>query len=145
MRVELSHIGLCVADLERARRFYCQGLGFTEESTLSVQGEPAASLLQLPDVDLQAVFLQRDGVRLELLYYRRPEAVPSVVPRPMNVAGLTHLSFRVADVDATVAALVSLGGTVIPSSRVELPDVGVVAVFVLDPDGTRIELVRGLA
>lgn len=142
MHMKLSHIGLCVGDLDRARRFYCEGLGFVEVSSLSVQGEPAATLLQLSDVDLEAVYLERDGVRLELLHYRRPGTATVPVPRAMNAPGLTHLSFRVADVGATVATLLGYGGTLIADSQVELPNVGIVAAFMLDPDGTRIELVR---
>jgi catechol 2,3-dioxygenase-like lactoylglutathione lyase family enzyme len=33
-----SHLGLCVADLERSLRFYRDGLGFRERSSLDVGG-----------------------------------------------------------------------------------------------------------
>ena len=58
-------------------------------------------------------------------------------PRPMNALGLTHLSLRVGDLDATLAALEGLGAKVLRATRTPQ------AVFVSDPDGTRIELVAG--
>lgn len=143
MKLKLTHVGLCVTDLARSRRFYVEGLGFIETSSLQVKDEPAASLLQIPGVDLEALYLERDGVRIELLYYRKPGAVVADVPRPMNAPGLTHFSFQVADVEGAVEKLVTLGGTALSETRIEIPGMGVVAMFVLDPDGTRIELVRG--
>ncbi|GIW43350.1 MAG: glyoxalase [Candidatus Binatia bacterium] len=141
--MRLTHIGLCVSELARARRFYIEGLGFQEVSSLEVKGEPAATLLQIPDVDLEAVYLERDGFRVELLHYRVPGSMDASGPRQMNLRGLTHLSFQVDDVAATADRLVALGGRPLPETRVEMFPFGVVAMFVLDPDGTRIELVRG--
>ncbi len=137
-----SHLGLCVADLARAERFYVEGLGFTREATLRVGGEPSSRLLELDPVDLDAVYLVRDGLRLELLHFLEPGVEPSADARPMNRAGLTHLSLRVDDLDACVEQLEALGGRMLQSSRIGVPERGAGAVFVLDPDGTRLELVQ---
>ena len=136
-----SHLGLCVADLARARRFWCEGLGFREVGTLRVAGEPSARLLELPGVELDAVYLERDGVRLELLHYPTPGTTGTTEPRPMNALGLTHLSFRVEDVGATTAALVALGAHERVGTRVGNPELAAGAVFLTCPDGARIELV----
>lgn len=140
--LRLTHIGLCVADLERSLTFYCEGLGFQRISDLALEGEPAATLLELPDVALQAVYLERDGFRLELLHYPRPGALGDRVPRPMNQLGLTHLSFQVDRLDEVLNRLCKLGGKVIEKSRIDIPAMGAAAVFLTDPDGTRIELVQ---
>ena len=137
----LSHLGLCVADLGRARRFWCEGLGFREIGALRVTGEPSASLLELPDVELDAVYLERDGVRLELLHYPVPGHTGSPEPPAMNALGLTHLSFRVENVAETAAALVSHGARERPGTRVGNPEFAAGAVFLTCPDGARIELV----
>src|SRR5262249_39072181 len=100
----LTHIGICVTDLERSLRFYRDLLGFRHERELHVEGEPADTLLRLSGAALRAVSLVRDGVRIELLAFASPPGPPPS-PRAMNAPGLTHLSFRVADVEATVAAL----------------------------------------
>lgn len=134
-----SHLGLCVAELERARRFYVEALGFSEESALQVKGEPSDTLLGLQETDLQAVYLVRDGLRLELLHYVSPGHREAPRPRPMNQLGLTHLSLRVSDLDAALRRIEANGGELLGASRIGVGAVG--AAFVLDPDGTRIELV----
>jgi glyoxylase I family protein len=138
----LSHLGICVADLERSLRFYCEGLGFREVSALDLSGEPSATLLGLPGVSLQARYLERDGARIELLHYPAPGALGDGRPRPMNARGLTHLSFRVEGLDAVLARLVELGGAALAGTRIGNARVGMHAAFVQDPDGTRIELVE---
>ena len=34
----LSHIGICVSDLARSQRFYCEALGFEVLSSLEISG-----------------------------------------------------------------------------------------------------------
>jgi catechol 2,3-dioxygenase-like lactoylglutathione lyase family enzyme len=138
----LSHLGICVADLERSLRFYREGLGFREVSSLDLGGEPSATLLELPGVSLRARYLERDGARIELLHYPAPGAQGDGRPRAMNARGLTHLSFRVEGLDAVVIRLAELGGVALAGTRIANPRAGVQAMFVLDPDGTRIELVE---
>jgi glyoxylase I family protein len=139
----LSHIGLCVADLARSLRFYCEGLGFRELARLDIGGEPTATLLGIPGVELEARYLERDGTRLELLHYPVPGATGGDAARPMNACGFTHLSFRVADLDAATELLLGLGGRPLAATRVGNPRLGMGAVFLTDPDGARIELVEG--
>jgi catechol 2,3-dioxygenase-like lactoylglutathione lyase family enzyme len=60
----------------------------------------------------------------------------------MNARGLTHLSFRVEALDDVLAGLAALGATTLAGSRIDGERGAVKAVFVCDPDGTRIELVE---
>lgn len=140
--LRMTHIGICVDDLERALRFYRDGLGFRPRSELRIGGPPTTTLLRLKDVDLEAVYLERDGTRIELLHYLVPGAVGDGAPRPMNGRGLTHLSLRVDDLHATLAALRAVGAQVLDDSLIEFPDFGAAAVLLTDPDGTLIELVQ---
>jgi glyoxylase I family protein len=137
----LTHIGICVSDIERSIRFYRDALGFACVSELEVAGEPASSLLRLQDVQLRAVYLERDGVRIELLYYTAPSRKPAARPHEMNDLGFTHLSFRVDDVEATISGLRDAGAAVLEDTVVNVPGMGTVAAFVTDPDGVLIELV----
>jgi glyoxylase I family protein len=138
----LTHVGICIRDLERSLRFYRDGLGFTQLSDLRIAGEPTSTLLQLPEVDLHACYLERDGTRIELLYYAVPGAVGPSEPRAMNQLGITHLSFRVADLPAVLERLRAAGARILHRSRIDLPAFEAAAVFVTDPDGTLIELVQ---
>jgi catechol 2,3-dioxygenase-like lactoylglutathione lyase family enzyme len=140
--LRLTHVGICVSDLERSLRFYRDGLGFRLRSRFDIAGEPTATLLRLADVDLQAVYLERDGTRIELLYYRAPGHVVGETPRPLNQLGLTHLSLRVDDLDATLTDLVAAGARRVDASRIDIPAFEAAAIFVTDPDGTLIELVQ---
>lgn len=139
----VSHLGLCVSDLPRALAFWRDGLGFRERRRLDVSGDAAEGLLGLHDLDLRTVRLERDGVTLELLHYAAPGHRGAGEPRPMNALGFTHLSLRVDDLDATLAALEAAGGRVLRATRVRDERSGRGAVFVTDPDGARVELVEG--
>ncbi len=139
----LSHHGLCVSDLERAIAFYRDGLGFAEVSRLHFEDAGTQRLLGLPGAQLDAVYLRRDGTTLELLHFPRPGTQLVAGPRPINQVGLTHLSFVVSDLDALLAKLRALGATVLEATRLDSKGKGSNAIFVTDPDGTRIELVEG--
>ena len=139
----VMHVGICVADLDRAIRFYRDGLGFEEAGGLTVEGEPTATMLDLPsDMHLDAVYLDRDGFRIELLSYPRPGTVGEARARPMNQLGLTHFAFRVDDLDAAIDRVTSLGGALVEGSRVRNDEYGSDLCYVTDPDGVRLELVQ---
>ena len=145
MTVSFSHVGVCVSDLEQSVRFYVDGLGFEAAESWTIGSEYGA-LMELPDVELTSQFLRRDGSSIELLHYRSPGVIGTAERRPVNQLGLTHLCFRVDDVDAVAARLSDLGGTVYPHTRTTFPDGDGNAqldfVYCTDPDGTRIELMR---
>lgn len=133
-----SHIGLCVTDLERSRRFYVDGLGFTDFARFEID-RPLAEM-DGEECDLTSCFVQKDGLRVELLHFRKPQPFGEPSTRRHQL-GLTHLSFVVDDVDASAAELVEYGGTIIEGTRSgqDDPD-SVQIIFLEDPDGTRIEL-----
>jgi catechol 2,3-dioxygenase-like lactoylglutathione lyase family enzyme len=138
----LMHFGVCVRDLERSIRFYRDALGFTEAGRLEIEGEPTATMLGLPELELHAMYLDRDGFRIELLHFPTPGTVGPAEARPMNQPGLTHMALRVDDLDETIRAVEAHGGRVIESSRVHNPSFEANLVYVTDPDGTRLELVQ---
>jgi len=131
----VNHVGLCVADVERSRRFYEGALGFSHQRDLTVPDEPASRLLQVPaPVGMTAVYLERAGFVLELLHFDREGNAPQR-ERPFTEPGLTHLSFSVDDVAATCALVTQHGGEVLTDT-----DMGGMAILVRDPDGQVLEL-----
>jgi catechol 2,3-dioxygenase-like lactoylglutathione lyase family enzyme len=135
-----SHLGICVARLERSLRFYCDGLGFEKAETYAVGNEYRAGLEAEGEVDLVSQFVRKDALALELLAWRSPGAAGRPSTR-RNELGFTHLSFVVADVDAAARHLVSCGGTLLSATRTGRGDPKAVQiVFVADPDGVRVEL-----
>ena len=137
----LAHVGICVSELERSLRFYRDLLGFSLEHELEVGGEPTDTLLRLRGTKLRALYLSRDGVRIELLHFASPPAPPAR-ERTMHERGLTHLSFRVADLDATLEALRAAGDRILEETIIRFPEFGAAAAFIRDPDGQLIELVQ---
>jgi catechol 2,3-dioxygenase-like lactoylglutathione lyase family enzyme len=140
--LRLSHIGICVSDCERSLRFYRDVLGFQHLSELQVAGEPSNTLLQLDDVQLRAVYLERDGTRIELLHFASPGWCGEARPRAMNQLGLTHLSLRVDNLASTLATLKEAGVGILLQTHIDIPAFAAAAVFITDPDGTLIELVQ---
>lgn len=138
----VSHIGICVSDWRRSLAFYRDCLGFEHEHELEISGEAASTLLRLDDVEFRAIYLTRDGVRIELLHFEEPGHRAGDVPRPLNQLGLTHLSLRVDDLDAFLSELAAADVAIVDATRVESPDSGTRAIFITDPDGTLIELVQ---
>lgn len=138
-----SHLGICVSDLERSLRFYCEALGFHAAES-HVVGDEFGRLMELDGVSLRSQFVRRDAVAIELLQYTTPEVIGEPVRRPMNQLGLTHLSVRVDDVDAVAATVERLGGTVVTGTRTTFDLSGTTLDFLYctDPDGVRIELMR---
>lgn len=132
----VNHIGLCVHDVDRSRRFYEELFGFEYEREIAPPDDPTGKLLQLEaPVGLRAVYLRKDGLLLELLAYtRRPPRPPR--ERPMDEPGLTHISMGADDPRRILDRVEALGGQVVMQT-----DVGV-AVFIRDPDGQLIELLE---
>jgi catechol 2,3-dioxygenase-like lactoylglutathione lyase family enzyme len=130
-----NHTGQVVTDLERAKRFYQEVLGFELWHEITPPDEMTAKLCCLePPLGVTASYLTLDGFVLELMHYSEPGATRDFRPRTMNEPGLTHLSISVDDVRATAEKAIEYGGQVIEDS-----DVGV-AVFIRDPDGQLLEL-----
>jgi lactoylglutathione lyase len=138
----VTHVGICVSDPARSLRFYRDLLGFRELTSLDVSGAHVDRLLGLSGVKLHATYLERDGLRIELLHYETPGHAGPSEPRAMNQLGLTHLSIRVEDLAAELETLRAAGVCVLDATRIGVAAVRSHAVFVTDPDGTRIELVE---
>src|SRR5512134_3809222 len=106
---KVSHIGICVSDMDRSIAFYRDVLGFRFDRELRVAGEPSDTLLRLRGVDLHAVYLERDGFCLELLHYASPRSARVAPAHAMNDLGFTHLSVKVPSIDQALEDLAAAG------------------------------------
>ena len=130
-----NHTGQVVTDLERAKRFYQEVLGFRFWYEIAPPDDSSTKLLSLrPPLGMTAAYLTLDGFVLELMQFSAAGATAAYRPRSMNDPGLTHLSISVDDIHATAQKAVEYGGEVIEDS-----DIGV-ALFIRDPDGQVLEL-----
>ena len=133
-RTVFNHIGLCVADRERSRRFYEGLLGFQFWWELELPDEGTEKLLQLAGpIGVRATYLVRDGFVLELLDYSERQ-VHAGSERVMDQVGLTHMSLSVSDLGQVLAMVEDFGGSVIRETVAEQ------YAMIRDPDGQLIEL-----
>ena len=133
-RTTFNHVGLCVADRERSRRFYEGLLGFQFWWELDAPDEGTAELLQLEKpVGLHATYLVRDGLVLELLDYSGRQ-VDARSERVMDNVGLTHISFSVSDLGGVLKKVAEFGGAVVEGTASKQ------STMIRDPDGQLLEL-----
>lgn len=138
------HTGLTVRSLERSVAFYRDVLGFEEAFAWNPRAPYIAELVGYPTVDLHSAILRIPGsaVFLELLEYRRvdAEAVDSGNANP----GTAHIAFAVDDLDALYADLTARGVASVsaPVTPTIGPNKGGRAVYMIDPDGFRVELIQ---
>lgn len=138
------HMGLQVADLERSVAFYRDVLGFEVAFAWNPQADYIRELVGYPEADIHAAILRMPGteVMLELLEYRNVERTP-VDTRTAN-PGTAHIAFFVDDLDTLFADLRARGVASVsdPVTPTIGPNEGGRAVYLIDPDGIRVELIQ---
>ncbi len=129
--MHFDHVGITVADLDKAAAWYSEALGLREEFSFA-----------MARFDLRGVILiSPTGFRVELL--ERAGSKPGLTAPDPNTAALTrgygHMALRVDDVDTTFEALLAAGASERLAPRPS-PEPGVRMAFVADPEGNLIEL-----
>lgn len=138
------HTGLQVESLERSIAFYRDVLGFEEQFQWNPQASYIGELVGYPEVDLHAAILRMpdSDTFLELLEYRNVErhAVDTRTANP----GTAHIAFFVDDLDALYEQLRVQGvaAVSVPVTPTIGPNTGGRAVYMIDPDGIRVELIE---
>ena len=133
-RAIFNHVGLCVSDRDRSRRFYEGLLGFEFWWELDLPDEGTEKLLQLDrPIGVRATYLVRDAFVLELIDYSKRD-VRADHTRVMDDVGLTHMSLSVSDLAGVLAKVAEFGGSVIEETATEA------FAMIRDPDGQLIEL-----
>lgn len=133
-RTVFNHVGLCVADRERSRRFYEGLLGFVFWWEIDPPDDRTAPLVQLPEpLGVHATYLVRNGFVLELIDYSERE-VHAGSERVMDQVGLTHISFSVSDLPDVLEKVAEFGGAVVDETVTNG------SAMIRDPDGQLLEL-----
>jgi len=129
----IDHIGIITNNLQQSVEFYTDVLGFS-----------ISAKIEMDDVGLSAIFVEKNGSKIELMGYRgeipkRSEGIEIKLggnPIPIN----DHITFSVEDIEATVTDLKEKGVT-FSLEPVQLEGGMKLASF-KDPDGVLIELVE---
>ena len=138
-----SHAGITVADLDRSIAFY-ELLGYEVFARWVRTEEYLRELVGYPTVEMHAAVLRHDrvGVFLELLEYRNIERV-EIDPSNGN-PGTAHICLFVEGLEALWERLKAAGVEAVsePVSPTVGPNKGALAIYLIDPDGYRVELVE---
>jgi len=106
-----DHVGITVADLDRATKFFV-GLGLEVEGTrMFVEGEFLDTVIGIPDSRTEIVMLRPPdgGTRLELSSFVRPDHAPGSPAAMANELGLRNVAFEVDDLLEVIDRLAADG------------------------------------
>lgn len=141
-----SHLGVGVRDIEKSARFYQEVFGFSVVYWMDFEGNEVATAME-QEGGFRSVMLRRDDVRLELLQWV-DVPISGGGRKPMTELGITHLAFRVEDLDVVAEQAKAFGGEVVEQTRTVLgaPDDAAAPrlLYLTDPDGARIELMQNV-
>ncbi len=129
----IDHIGIMTNDLQQSVEFYTDVLGFS-----------ISAKIEMDDVGFSAIFVERNGSKIELMGYReqipkRPESIEIKLGGsaiPIN----DHITFSVDDIETTTTELKGKG-VVFNLEPIQLKGGMKLASF-KDPNGVLIELVE---
>ncbi|WP_435095725.1 VOC family protein [Halorubrum sp. N11] len=129
------HVGITVADLDRAAGFYTETFDLDLLAEFSVGGDAFAEAVAVEDGSAEFAHLDGNEVIIELVAYD-PAGDANEAPE-LNRPGATHLGLSVDDVEAFYADLDDGVETLSPPRTTES---GTTILFVRDPEGNLIEV-----
>lgn len=124
-------ISLAVQDLDATSKWYQEHLGFQE-----------VLRRDFPDYGTQIVFLETNGVRIELIEDQkwRPITRPNP-PQHTTVQGVSQITFRVDDIQEVIEKVKSKP-IEIAWDLIEVEDIGFKEFFIRDNEGNIVQFVE---
>ena len=148
----VSHIAICVADLDRSLHFYRDLLGLevglhTTQEMAHRPGAESAEMYQRPRESRTVAnlwFDDSDTVQPFLVLTSHPGSHVEGEPIKLDQIGISHVSFGVEDVRAYAEELISKGVPLAGTLEDFTDDQGAMrTLFVYDPDGILVQFDQG--
>lgn len=140
MIIGFHHPGIVVADLEKARRFYCDGLGFRvirDYSWDETFSDIAEKVMGVASTTTKSLLLKGQNCFLELFEFQTPKSDVDPFTRKATDHGIAHLCFQVKDI-FTVFEQVKAAGGITHGEPVKVGEG--YSIYLRDPFGNIIEL-----
>ena len=140
----VQHVGITVADMDRAVAFWSALLGGSPRDRRVMGGPQLGTMVGYPEIRMDSCWFDLPGgLDLELLRYLDRDERPydPGTAHPGNV----HVCLRVDDMDSAHAHAVACGATPVSERPIDVmagPRAGARLAYLRDPDGVTIELVQ---
>ena len=146
----VAHVGITVRDMDRAVEFYRDTLGLKVIGDVTIDGQEASTVTQVPHARLRAVYLRYkddpSSPPIELLHFIEPVGNDGRPYPGLTNPGITEIAFWVRDIDQTYEELRAKGVEFYSAPQVfDLEGEGygtIKAVYFRDPDGTSLALMQ---
>ncbi len=140
--MRLTHVSLTARDADSLAQFYRDAFGLVDRRPpKQLTGEAVERGNGLPGADIRSIWLcfsESPRPFLEILGYRPAEQSD---PRAVNAPGWGHIALEVADLRATIDAVLRLSGSLQGKiTTLGGPEHAVEIVYIRDPEGNVIEL-----
>jgi catechol 2,3-dioxygenase-like lactoylglutathione lyase family enzyme len=141
--ISVDHVAISSPDVDRLAAFYQDMFGFTERfQYVWKKGDRVIdTIMRLPESAGRAVMLELGTMCLELFEFSDPKPGHGDAERPVCDHGITHVCFKVDDLQSEYARLKSAGMAFHSPPQQVGP--GLACVYGRDPDGNVIELLEG--
>lgn len=138
MTYDPHHYGVTVSDLDAAEEFYVDRLGLSVVERMSFDDEAFSRFVGVPDADVDIVFFDAGGFRIEVLEYAGSSGNANDGVSNDDV-GAAHVCLEVDDLDAEYRRLDADVDFVSPPQMLEN---GAEVVYARDLDGNIVELLE---
>jgi len=142
--LEFGHVGFQVSDLARSVAYYRDTIGLELVDRLTRDEPYLSQVTGYPGVSLEIALLVEANSRVMLELIEYPAGLGSAIDTSTANPGTAHVCFVVDDVDAIYARVLAAGHGAVnpPATPTKGMWVGGRSVYLLDPDGIRVELVQ---
>src|SRR3954470_5717550 len=140
----VDHTGITVSSLDEALSFWVSVMGFEHLYTWDFENSSfLEELVGVKAAAMRLAMVKGPGHLIELLEYRSPDDRQVLKPRSCDV-GSVHVAFYVANLDALLARLGSVGWRALGKLQtVESGErAGLRLCYVRGPDGTTLEFLE---
>lgn len=142
MIMHFDHVTIVVRDAEAAKAFFAL-LGFVEQQSVVISGDPFSNYMGIPGIEAEHVTLSlphaTPHLEVQLLRYRHPQPILDPHVRELNKVGFNHICLAVDDIDAEVQRL-SANGVRLRNEILQFHDRKLV--FLEGPEGVTVELAQ---